>query len=203
MNTADNSMISLIERIQRKAPEYLDLLTAEDESEFERAFDALLGKAISQMERNKLNFKDLNEVGLSGILAMGLSIPGLTITPEGHSNGHVDLFIVADHCVPERIKLGEAKIYDGPHCYIEALEQLLGRYTTGRESRGLIIIYFKKDNISILVQRSREVMDRNKPIAQQGNTTDHIHKWSFLSTHTLKSGDNHEVAHVGINLFTD
>jgi hypothetical protein len=201
MSNLDDSAVSLVDMIERKAPEYLDLLTAETDVEFEKAFDALLGKAVAQLERQKGNFAKLGEVGLSGALAMALSIPGLTVTPEPHSNGHVDLMIVADHCVPERVKLGEAKIYDGPEYHFEGLEQLLGRYTTGREGRGLLIVYFRKADIAGLVKKLRAQMDADLPCAQQGKTTDHILKWSFLSTHALKSGDNHEVGHIGCNLY--
>ena len=32
---------------------------------------------------------------------------------------HVDITITADHCVPVRKKLGEAKIWDGPEYHIK------------------------------------------------------------------------------------
>lgn len=191
MSIPSGSAASLIDQIERKAPEYLDLLTAQTDEDFEDAFDAILGKAVSQLERNKQNFKTLDEVGLSGTLSMALSVPGLTVTPEAHSNGHVDLMIVADHSMPERIKLGEAKVYDGPQCYLRGLDQLLGRYTTGRETRGLLIVYYRSKDIALLVKKSREKMDAEKPFDQQGPTVDHALRWSFLSTHMLTSGDEH------------
>ena len=46
MTAMGDSALDLIERIKRKAPEYLDLFTAQTDEEFEIAFDALLGKAI-------------------------------------------------------------------------------------------------------------------------------------------------------------
>src|SRR5262249_20712108 len=104
MTAFDDSAAALIALIHRRAPEYLDLLTAESEEDFESAFDAVLGKAVGQLERNRSNFNNLDEVGLSSALAMALSIPGLTVVTEAHSNGHVDILIVADHCIPERIK---------------------------------------------------------------------------------------------------
>src|SRR5439155_24827751 len=120
------------------------LLNAETDEQFERAFEALLEKAVAHLEKNKVNFSQLDEVGLSGVLAAGLSTPGLSVSQETHSNGHVDLTIEADHCTPARRKLGEAKIYDGPAYHVGGLEQLLGRYTTGREGRGLLVAYFRK-----------------------------------------------------------
>jgi hypothetical protein len=199
----NDSAIELVDWIRRKAPEYVDLLTAESDAAFEKAFDAILGRAIAQMERQKQNFACLDEVGLSGALAMALSSPGLTVTPEPHSNGHVDLMIVADHCVPERIKLGEAKIYNGFKYHVKGLEQLLERYTTGREGRGLLVMYCRKPDISGLVRKLRDRMDSELPCQQQGNTANHILKWSFLSSHALQSGDEHDVGHIGCNLCAD
>src|SRR3984893_7746551 len=168
-----NSAAEYFERLKRKAPEYLDLLTAETEDEFETAFTALLEKAVSYLETNKKNFAKLDEDGLSAALRGWLSIPGLTVTQETNSNGHVDLTIEADHCTPIRRKLGEAKIYDGPVYHFKGLEQLLGRYTTGREGRGLLIVYFRKQNIAGLVKKLREKMDADLPCQQQGKTVDH------------------------------
>ncbi len=203
MSDPTDSALALLERIERKAPEYYDLLTATTDEEFETAFDAILGRAVSQMERQRKNLAELDEVGLSGTLAMALSIPGLTVTPEPHSNGHVDLMIVADHCVPERIKLGEAKIYRGPEYHVKGMEQLLGRYTTGREGRGLLIEYYRSANISDLVAKLRAKLDVDLPCKQRGQTVDHVLKWSFRSTHTLTSGDDHQIGHIGCNLHAD
>lgn len=190
-----------IEMIKRKAPEYLDLLTAASEAEFDKAFDALLQNAVSRLEANKRNFEPLNEVGLSAVLVAALSVPGFTVTQETHSNGHVDITIEGDHCVPTRRKLGEAKIYNGPAYHVEGLKQLLGRYSTGREGRGLLVVYVRKKDISGLTSKLREMMDKDLPLEQQGPTANHQLKWSFLSTHLHSCGDGVQVAHIGCNLF--
>jgi hypothetical protein len=202
MSGAISNAHELVERIKRKAPEFLDLLTAESDSDFEAAFDALLQKAVTQLETNKMNFKNLNEVGLTAVLAASLSIPGLSVSQETHSNGHVDLTIEADHCVPMRKKLGEAKIYAGPAYHVKGLEQLLGRYTTGREGRGLLIVYFRKDDIAGLVKKLRGEMDDSLPFGQQGATADYSLKWSFLSIHAHSCGEKLEIGHIGCNLYT-
>jgi len=195
-----NSVEELVDRIRRKAPEYLDLLTADTDDAFEAAFDSLLGSAIARLEGNKTNFRTLDETGLSAVLVAALSIPGLTVTQETHSNGHVDITIEADHCVPARKKLGEAKIYDGPAYHIKGLEQLLGRYTTGREGRGLMIVYVRQKDIAGLVKKLREKMDTDFPMKQKGNTRDHDLKWSFLSFHSHDCGEDLQVGHIGCNL---
>lgn len=199
----NNSLFALCEMLKQKAPEYFNLVTSKSTSEFESAFDTLLGKAVSGLEQNKKKFESLDEDGLSGALALALSMPGLTVTRETNSNGHVDLTIEADHCSPARRKLGEAKIYNGPAYHFKGLEQLLGRYTTGREGRGLIIVYVRKPDISGLMKTLRQKMDSDLPFKQQGNTADHGLKWSFLSAHTHACGDNLEVSHIGCNLCID
>ena len=196
-----NSVGELVDRIRRKAPEYLDLLTADTDEVFELAFDILLESAIGHLERNKRNFQTMDETGLSAVLAGALSIPGLTVTQETNSNGHVDITIEAVYCVPARRKLGEAKIYDGPAYHIKGLEQLLGRYTTGREGRGLMIVYVRQKDIAGLLRRLREKMDTDFPMKQKGNTLNHILKWSFLSTHSHDCGEDLQVGHIGCNLY--
>jgi hypothetical protein len=61
-----------------------------------------------------LAIEKLDEEGLSAVLAGALSLPGLAVTQESYSNGHVDILINAYFCIPARTKLCEAKIYDGP-----------------------------------------------------------------------------------------
>jgi hypothetical protein len=200
-----DSALALVEQIRRKAPEYLDLLTARSDAEFERAFDALLGPVVSRMEENKKNYEKLDEVGLTAVFAASLSVPGLAVSQEKNSNGHVDVTIEADQCVPVRKKLGEAKIYDGPEYHFQGLLQLLGRYSTGREGRGLLIVYFRKKDVAGLVKKLRKRMNADRPCDQLGEVevTDHIYKWSFLSTHAHSSGENLQVSHVGCNLFNE
>lgn len=203
MSVGKGTVGDYVDLLRRKAPEYVDLLSAENEEQFENAFDALLEKAIAGLERNKSNFKTLNEESLSAVLELALNMPGLTVTRETHSNGHVDLTIEAEHCFPARRKLGEAKIYDGPAYHVKGLEQLLGRYTTGREGRGLLIVYFRRAGIGDLVRKLREKLDADRPVQQRGPTEDHVMKWSFLSVHGHSCGDNVQVGHVGCNLYVE
>jgi hypothetical protein len=197
-----DTAFALVEILKRKAPEYLDLFTAQTDGEFERAFDALLEKSVAGLEANKSNFATLDEETLSAILALALSTPGLSVTQETHSNGHVDITITADHCVPVRKKLAEAKIWDGPEYHIKGIKQLLDRYTTGREGRGLVIAYVRKRNIKGLLTKLRETMNKERPCKQTADTIDHTLKWSFLSTHA-PCGETLEVGHIGCNLYAE
>lgn len=198
-----DTVFALVEILKRKAPEYLDLFTAQTDADFEKAFDALLEKSVAGLEGNKSNFATLDEEALSAILALALSTPGLSVTQETHSNGHVDITITADHCVPVRKKLGEAKIWDGPEYHINGIKQLLDRYTTGREGRGLVIPYVRKRNIKGLLTKLRETMNKEGPCKQTADTIDHTLKWSFLSTHAHSCGETLEVGHIGCNLYAE
>jgi hypothetical protein len=198
-----DTALALVEMLKRKAPEYLDLFTAQTDADFEKAFDVLLERSVAGLEVNKNNFVELDEEALSAILALALSTPGLSVTQETQSNGHVDITITADHCVPLRKKLGEAKIWDGPEYHIKGIKQLLDRYTTGREGRGLVITYVKKRNIKGLFTNLRKTMNEKRPCKQTADTIDHILKWSFISTHAHSCGETLEVGHIGCNLYAE
>ena len=140
-------------------------------------------------------------------LHQDLSIPatseeGTASAPsEPNSNGHVDLLIEVGFDPPTWKKLAEAKIYAGPEYHFKGLHQLLGRYTTGKETRGLLVVYVKKSNISGLMKKLREKMDETLPESQSGSCKDHSIKWSFISEHVHSCGDLLEVGHIGCNLF--
>jgi hypothetical protein len=195
-----NSAAELFERIRKKAPAYLDLLTSETDEEFEAAFTAILEHAVHHLEKNKKKFQSLDEEGLSGVLAGSLSIPGLTVTQEENSNGHVDLTILADHCTPIRVKLGEAKIYSSPSYHIKGIGQLLGRYTTGRETPGLLLNYVRKPDIKGIVGKLKIEMDKKLPEHQIGPCENHLIKWSLLTKHKHNSGEVVSIGHIGFNL---
>jgi hypothetical protein len=196
-----DSAAELIERLKRKAPAYLDLLTAETVDEFEAAFCVILEGAVQHLEKNKKNFETLDEEGLSAALAGRISIPGLTVTQETNSNGHVDLTIEADHCSPARVKLGEAKIYSSPSYHIKGINQLIGRYTTGREIPGLLLNYVRKEDIKGITAQLRAKMNEKLPEKQIGPCEDHKLKWSLTTKHKHSSGEVIAIGHIGCNLF--
>lgn len=201
MSTSNGTALDLINMIQRQAPEYLDLITARTCEEFATALDALIEQGVSHLEKNKDNYQALDEEGLSATLAAKMSVPGLDVSQEKHSGGHVDLTFEAIHSTPAWSALGEAKIYDGPAYHIKGLNQLLTRYTTGRECRGLLIEYVRKKDIKGLMDKVSGAMDDQLPEGQTGPTTGCALKWSFESTHAHSSGENVRVVHVGCNLF--
>lgn len=196
-----DTLLGLVKLLQVKAPELIDLLCAESDTDFDNALDHFVERGVSHLEVNSKNYENLNEEGLSGAFSAAIQMPGLTVNRESHSNGHVDITIQADHCTPARTRLCEAKIYSGPKYHIGGLDQLLSRYTTGREGRGIVLSYVRKKNISGLVATIRERMDQNLPCNQVGATKEHVLKWSFTSAHMHSCGDTLEVCHVSCNLY--
>lgn len=203
MGRRKGSGADLANRLARGGAEFLDLMTARNDAEFEEAFDVLLKQAVEDLEQNKKYFKGLGEDGLSGVVAIAIRNFGVITSRETHSNGHVDITIVVSLCRPKRRLLCEAKIYKGPEYHVDGLKQLLGRYTTGREGRGLLLTYVRKKNIAGLMKKLRDRMDADLPVNQQGKTADHNDLlWSFISTHRHSSGQDLKVCHVGCNLCT-
>jgi hypothetical protein len=202
LTTDADTLLEMMKRIEKRAPEYLALFAAETEDKFDSALDGLLDKAIRHLEKNKVNFSSLNEESLSAVLAGALSVPGLAVTQESHSNGHVDIFLEAYLCTPTRTRLAEAKIYDGPAYHIAGLTQLLGRYLTGREGRGLLINYVRKRDIKGLIAKLRKELDVDLPLKQQGASVDHTMLWSFETTHLHSAGERLRIGHIGCNLYS-
>lgn len=181
--------------------ETLDLITSTNEQEFDMAFDNWLMQAISKLEKDKKALKDLSEDALSSFLAAALSTPEMSVTREQHSNGHVDLTVTLNNSAPKRVKLGEAKIWNGKKYHVEGLGQLLNRYTTGRECRGFVISYVRLKDIKDLFEDLRKYIDSEKPFDLQGLCADHNIKWSFISKHKHSSGELTPVCHIGCNLY--
>ena len=90
----------------------------------------------------------------------------------------------------------------GPKYHIDGVGQLLG-YMTGRELRGLMVVYMRKANGSVLMKKVRNTMDGDKPENQQGITTSHPLKWAFDSSHLHTCGDTVRISHVACNLYID
>jgi len=197
----DSTLKRLCEILAKRCPETVDLLTAVTEAEFDDAFAPWLAQAIHYLETNSKNFAGLGETGLVAALAMGLRMPGLTVTQEANSNGHVDLTVSLDHSYPLLFSLGEAKVYDGPELHKKGLAQLMERYMTGREAQCLMLSFVQKQDIAGIAKKLRDDMDKSQPSAQQGKSAALATKWAFKTIHLHTSGDLRSVAHYSCNLF--
>jgi len=203
MDEGDGNLAELVDAIRQKSPELLSLLTAQTDGEFEDALDAVIEHALRHLEKNKKHFRDLDEEGLTAALTGRLSAPGLSVTTEANSNGHVDLTIEVPLSAPVRQWLGEAKIYDGPSYHCQGLAQLLERYSTGRDKSGLMLIYVRKKKIQDLIAKLRAHMDAQRPCNQTCDTSDHQLAWCFKSSHEHSSGNEIAVSHYACNLYLE
>jgi hypothetical protein len=199
-----NSEDSLTVFVEGWTPAQRDLLSAETAAEFNAAFSAILLEAVHRMEKGSKNLNMLNEDGLSEVLSGFVNgTNALTVTREESSNGHVDLTFKAMLCKPPREVLGEAKIFDYYSWHESGLSQLVDRYSTGREDRGLLLEYVKEPGIKGHMDRIRSKLDELKPCNQTSDCKDHetVDKWSFCSSHMHSSGEEIEIWHLGCNLY--
>ena len=198
-----DTLKDLVDHLQKVAPEVIELATASTEEEFALNLDKLLERAARHLEANSNSFYRLNEVGLSGVVAAFLNgMPGINAVQEGHSNGHVDLTITANLTSPVQRRLAEAKIENGPAYHEKGLDQLLGRYSTGRDRYAWLLVYVKVAGIKYRLDEIRTFLNMKKPHKQKGACRDHGHnlKWFFHSDHEHSSGEEITVTHVGFNL---
>lgn len=197
----EDSLEARVSALEKRSPERLDLITARTTVEFEEAFEKVLNKAIQYLEKNSKNFHPLKEDGLTAVIVGMLDCTeGLIATQESNSNGHVDLTIRADQCRPPRLMLGEAKIFGYYSWHEKGLQQLVQRYSTGREERGLLLVYVKMDDVKGRMEKIRQELDQKLPCNQLKASSDHPRQWSFLTSHKHHSGEEIEVWHLGANL---
>lgn len=152
------------------------------------------------MEAEAHHLKTDSEEKLSAFLAAALEMPGLAVTREGYSNGRVDLTIRVESTTFPEQRLAEAKIYGGPAYHEQAIEQLISRYSTGRQTRGYVIEYFKDAGIAALVPKLRRKADADLPVNQHGVTCDHPMRWAYVSDHLHSSAELINVVHINVNL---
>lgn len=200
MDPTQDSLLALIDLLRPQRPELMGLLFSRTEQEFDESLEQLLQRGIDHLEKNADLFSGLTEDGITACLAAFLTMPGLRVLQEAHSNGHVDMTVETDSASSMRRRLGEAKIYNGPSYHVKGLEQLINRYSTGREGGSFLVEYVRRKGIKGLVQKIRSYMDLRKPCAQRGKCVDSDIKWAFSSNHRHSSGELFRVLHLNCNL---
>lgn len=176
------------------------LFQAKTGKEFDDFLDRHFEECVQRMEAEAHHLTVDDEEKLSAFLAAALSMPGLSVVREGYSNGRVDLTIKSESIQFSERRLAEAKIYAGPAYHAQAIEQLVSRYSTGRQSRGYVLEYVKKPGISDIVVKLRAKADLDLPVRQQGATCDHQMKWAYISEHRHTSQELIRVVHINVNL---
>jgi hypothetical protein len=202
MEIAENSLLDLIQESTNKIPFVFRIFNAVNPSDIDIWLEELLEQAAQYLEANANNLYQDNENKISAFLVAYLNMPGiLRATQEQHTNGHVDITIEGGLATPIFRRLGEAKIYDGYQYHIKGLNQLVNRYSTGREGTGFMFCYVKKDNIKGLIDDLRKEMDKVRPFRQTDKSEEHKIKWGFITTHLHDCGDVFRVVHINFNLF--
>lgn len=205
MTTPGDSLESLIDLLNTTYPvvEVLRILTAKTDDEFDKALDCVMDGAARHLEKNAKHLlgqpEDSITFPFSAYLTGSIFI---RCTQEAYSRGHVDLTIETK-LPPYRNRLGEAKKYDGAAYHVKGMEQLVNRYSTGREGSGYVVEYVQKPNILDLVARIREHLDANKPCSQDGDTQNHDIRWAFITKHHHSSGEIFRVFHLNCNLYVE
>lgn len=195
----DNSLVTLAQFLMAKHPLLPKLLCSQTDQEFDAGLQGLLESAVDFLERNAGLLHQQSEDQITCSVVAYLNLPGLRVTQQTHTNGHVDITIEAE--LPLRRRLGEAKIYSGPQYHVDGMDQLFNRYMTGREGLGILLSYVKKDDIKGLVDKVRLHLDTSKPCQQKGNSQDHPIKWAFMTHHQHTSGEALPILHLNCNLY--
>jgi hypothetical protein len=180
-------------------PELLTLLTAENEADFLSAVEQSLCRAVNTIQSGAKQYGDMEERGLSLLLADLMNHSGLSATAERYNNGHVD--IVVEHLLRGRWKyLGECKIHRGYQYHVEGCKQVLG-YCGGDESRVFCLDFFRVAEIYESLKQLREQFDEQLPLKQTKLSADHATTHgSFLTAHAHVPGKEIEILHVGCNI---
>lgn len=199
--TNPDSIAALIDLAERKFPNaFVRVWASMSDAEFDDAFESMLEGAVDHLEKNANFYYDDDEDKITAAFVAYLSMPGLRVLQQSHSKGHVDITVELERMPPLRRRLGEAKIYGGPAYHEKGLQQLVKRYTTGREGFGILLEYVQVPGIKQLVAKIREYMDINKPCEQNGQTENHRFRWAFVTHHLHSSGELLRVVHLSCNL---
>jgi hypothetical protein len=169
------------------------------DEEFDEALEKKLDQAIRWLEDNANHLSPNSEDSLSTTLAGKITIEGLLeATRETNNKGHVDITIKVISNIRKR--LGEAKIYDGYAYHKKGIQQLVDRYSTGRERSGYMFAYVKEPDIKAKFGGLQAECDADKPCNQIGEGKGHKCKWAFETLHSHASGEELRVVHFGVNL---
>ncbi len=202
----DDTLTVMVDGLSRS---YRDLATARNNAEFDAALAQIILDGVHRLETDSKGFSKLGEDALTSILVGYLNgTEVLVVTREENSNGHVDMTFKAHWSKPPRLAQGEAKVFNYYPTHEKGLNQLINRYSTGREERGLLLSYVKIKEIKKHFVKLREQMDEKRPCEQVAACGDHSidnplepTRWSFVSKHTHSSGECVEVWHLGCNVY--
>ena len=186
----------LFGKLEAHNPELLKLVAAENEAEFVAAVEQVLGRAVNTIQNGAKQYREMDERGLSLLLADLMNHSGVSATAERFNNGHVD--VVVEHLLGGRWRyLGECKIHGGYQYHLAGCEQVLS-YCGGQERRAFCLDFFKKSEMYERLKQLREQFDAELPAKQDGASVEHVVVLgAFLTTHEHASGSRVEILHLG------
>lgn len=199
MNQPENSLRALQQYMENKSPATLRVFFSQNEREFIEGVDLILEIAIRRLEANAASHNDLGELTLSTMLSDLINQAAIPCEKESYRNGHVDITISHPH-QPFQY-LGECKIYSGFKTHWNGCDQLLNRYSSGRDSRGFVLEFFRRPEMYALLAALKDRFDKEFPHEMKGSSTTHHIKGAFVTLHTHFTKTDIEVLHLGCNLY--
>ena len=192
------SLARYVALVEAHNPNLFRLLSVTTERGFVEVTEEALELAIRRIESGSTHYRDLDERGLSRLLADFLSAAGYHAAAERDNNGHVD--VVVEHAFGGRWKyLGECKIHRGFQYHVDGCEQLLA-YCAGRELRAFCLDFFKQPAMLERLSELRKRMDREKPLQQVGPSGDHAMQGAFTTSHPHQNGAPIGILHAGCSV---
>lgn len=198
----ESSLLYVFGLLQSHNPELVALLSARSQEDFVAAVEQGLARAIITIQSGSTQYRDLDERGLSLLLADLLNHSGFSATAERRNNGHCD--VVVEHLLPGRWRyLGECKLHRGPQYHIDGCEQVLG-YCGGHEIRTFCLDFFTVKEMYGKLASLRAHFDSQLPLSQIGASKEYPPtRGAFVTEHPLTSGASIEILHVGCNVFVE
>jgi len=154
----------------------------------------LLEKGANHYPRDKFD-----ETSLTKQIVDRMACFGYAITAESDSRGHVDVTVTSHRKTVTW--LGEAKIHKDYGWLHKGLEQLVGRYTTGRHADAALLIYiYNKNAATVLDSWSTKI--KEEKLCELVGEPSKRERTTFNSTHAHPSwGVPLLVRHLGISLY--
>jgi hypothetical protein len=200
-NEPENTLRDFVRYLDRELVGTSLVYFSDNERESVEAVDVVLNIAIRTLEENAKSHSRLGELALSTMLTDLISRSAVPCQKEGYRNGHVDI-IVGHPRLKHFQYLGECKIYKGFRHHCSGCEQLLNRYSTGRDMRGFLLEFFNRSDMYKLLQTLKTKFDTVFPLEMKAPSKEHGHiKGAFVSLHSHFTSTDVEVLHLGCNLY--
>jgi hypothetical protein len=199
MHQPENKFRAFHQYLESKSPATPRVFFSENERDFIEAVDLALEIAIRRLEENAASHNGLGELTLSTMLSDLIQQALIPCEKEPYRNGHVDIAI--SHPFKQFQCLGECKIFNGYKTQWNGCDQLLHRYSSGRDSRGFVLGFFRQPEMYALLATLKARFDKEFPHEMKGSSTPHSHiKGAFVTLHTHFTKTDIEVLHLGCNL---